>query len=101
MRAVARGGKRFTERMRNLWFDTTLYTPLALELLIKTVGADHCLFATECPGTGSAPNPTNGRYFDDIAPDIKNFGWLADSDKKLIFEDNAKKLFKIDPKPRF
>jgi len=46
-------GKRFSERMRNLWFDTTLYTPLALELLIKTVGADRCLFATECPGTGS------------------------------------------------
>jgi OH-DDVA meta-cleavage compound hydrolase len=100
-RAAAHGRKRFSERMRNLWFDTTLYTPLALELLIKTVGADRCLFATECPGTGSATNPANGRYFDDIAPEIKSFEWLPESDKKLVFEDNARKLFKIDPKPRF
>ena len=95
-------GKRFSERMRNLWFDTTLYTPLALELLIKTVGADRCLFATECPGTGSATNPETGRYMDDIAPMIKGFDWLSAADKKLIFEDNAKKLFKLDKvKARF
>jgi predicted TIM-barrel fold metal-dependent hydrolase len=89
-------GKKFSERMRNLWFDTTLYTPLALELLIKTVGADRCLFATECPGTGSATNPATGRYMDDIAPMIKGFDWLSAGDKKLILEDNARKLFKLD-----
>jgi len=95
-------GKRFSERMRNLWFDTTLYTPLALELLIKTVGVDRCLFATECPGTGSATNPETGRYMDDIAPMIKGFDWLSAADKKAIFEDNAKKLFKLDQvKARF
>ena len=95
-------GKRFSEKMRNLWFDTTLYTPLALELLIKTVGADRCLFATECPGTGSATNPETGRYLDDIAPMIKGFDWLSAADKKLIMEDNARKLFKLDKvKARF
>jgi predicted TIM-barrel fold metal-dependent hydrolase len=95
-------GKRFSEKMKNLWFDTTLYTPLALELLIKTVGADRCLFATECPGTGSATNPDTGRYMDDIAPMIKGFDWLSAADKKAIFEDNAKKLFKLDKvKARF
>ena len=95
-------GKRFSEKMKNLWFDTTLYTPLALELLIKTVGVDRCLFATECPGTGSATNPETGRYMDDIAPMIKGFDWLSAGDKKAIFEDNAKKLFKLDKvKPRF
>ena len=100
IRAVAHGGKRFAEKIRNLWFDTTLYTPLALELLIKTVGADRCLFATECPGTGSATNPDTGRYMDDIAPMIKDFGWLSAGDKKLIFEDNARNLFKLNAKPR-
>jgi OH-DDVA meta-cleavage compound hydrolase len=95
------GGKRFSEKMKNLWFDTTLYTPLALELLIKTVGVDRCLFATECPGTGSATNPDTGRYMDDIAPMIKDFAWLSAADKKAIFEDNARKLFKLDKvKPR-
>jgi predicted TIM-barrel fold metal-dependent hydrolase len=95
-------GKRFSEKMRNLWFDTTLYTPLALELLIKTVGVDRCLFATECPGTGSSTNPDTGRYMDDIAPMIKGFDWLPAADKKAIFEDNAKKIFKLDKvKARF
>jgi predicted TIM-barrel fold metal-dependent hydrolase len=94
-------GKRFSEKMKNLWFDTTLYTPLALELLIKTVGVDRCLFATECPGTGSATNPDTGRYMDDIAPMIKGFDWLSAGDKKAILEDNARKLFKLDKvKPR-
>jgi predicted TIM-barrel fold metal-dependent hydrolase len=94
-------GKRFSERMKSLWFDTTLYTPLALELLIKTVGVDRCLFATECPGTGSATNPETGRYMDDIAPMIKGFDWLSAADKKAILEDNARKLFKLDKvKPR-
>ena len=94
-------GKRFSEKMRNLWFDTTLYTPAAMELLIKTVGADRCLFATECPGTGSSTNPETGRYMDDIAPMIKGFDWLSAADKKLILEDNARKLFKLDKvKPR-
>ncbi len=94
-------GKRFSEKMKNLWFDTTLYTPLALELLIKTVGVDRCLFATECPGTGSATNPDTGRYMDDIAPMIKGFDWLSAADKKAILEDNARKLFKLEKvKPR-
>jgi OH-DDVA meta-cleavage compound hydrolase len=89
-------GKRFSEKLRNLWFDTTLYTPLALELLIKTVGADRCLFATECPGTGTAQDPSTGRSMDDVAPYIKAFDWLPDADKALIFEGNARKLFKLD-----
>ena len=89
-------GKRFSEKLRNIWFDTTLYTPLALELLIKTVGADRCLFATECPGTGTAQDPATGRSMDDVAPYIKAFDWLADADKTAIFEGNARKLFKLD-----
>ena len=53
------------------------------------------------PGTGSATNPDTGRYMDDIAPMIKGFDWLSAADKKAIFEDNAKKLFKLDTvKPR-
>jgi predicted TIM-barrel fold metal-dependent hydrolase len=27
---------------------------------------------------------------------IKGFDWLSAADKKAIFEDNAKKLFKLD-----
>ena len=55
-------GELFSDRMRkNLWFDTVMYTPEALRLLIEVMGADRLLFGTECPGTGSAINPKTGR----------------------------------------
>ena len=45
-----RGATRFRDRLKLLYFDTVLYTAPALELLIKTVGPDRCLFGSECPG---------------------------------------------------
>ncbi len=90
------GAKRFSEKLRNLWFDSGLYTPEALELLIKVVGADRIMFATECPGTGTAIDPRTNRSMDDTAHWIQEFNWLKDADKKLIFEDNARKVYKLD-----
>ncbi len=89
-------GKRFLDGMRKLYFDTVLYSEGALRLLIETVGADRCLFGAECPGVGSAVNPDTGRTFDDIVPYIKKFEWLDETSKKMIFEDNARTLFKLD-----
>lgn len=81
--------------MEKLYFDTVLYTEEALRLLIKTVGVDRCLFGTECPGVGSSVNPATGRSMDDVKPMIEGFDWLSASDKKKIFEDNARKVFKL------
>ena len=64
-------------------------------VLIETVGADRCLFGAECPGVGSSVNPDTGRTFDDIKPIIESFGWLTAEQKKMIFEGNARKLFKL------
>jgi predicted TIM-barrel fold metal-dependent hydrolase len=72
-----------------------LYTKDALELLIKTVGADRCLFGSECPGVGSAVNPATGRTMDDIKPHIDEIGWLKPAERKAIYEDNARKVFKL------
>ncbi len=33
---------------------------------------------------------------DHIAPTIAKFDFLSDADKKKIFEDNARKVFKLD-----
>jgi OH-DDVA meta-cleavage compound hydrolase len=93
--ASLRGNRRFSTRMRKLYFDTVLYTPEALRLLIKTVGAEHCLFGTECPGVGAAVNPDTGETMDDIAPYIHAFEWLSAAEKKMIFEDNARALFNL------
>jgi 4-oxalmesaconate hydratase len=91
--AGARKGVDFLDNMRNLYFDTVLYSEEALRLLIKTVGSDRCLFGAECPGVGSTVDPATGRTRDDIAPLIQNFDWLSDEEKKGIFETNAKTVF--------
>ncbi|HEX9851480.1 MAG TPA: amidohydrolase family protein, partial [Woeseiaceae bacterium] len=88
-----RKGMDFLEGMRHLYYDTVLYSEEALRLLIKTVGADRCLFGAECPGVGSALNPKTGRTMDDIKPLIEGFEWLSTAEKKAIFEDNARKVF--------
>jgi len=88
-------GQRFSERLRNLYFDTVLYTQEALALLIKTVGADRCLFGTECPGVGSAVHPHTGHNMDDVRRLIEGLDWLSAQDRQKIFEDNARKVFKI------
>jgi predicted TIM-barrel fold metal-dependent hydrolase len=93
--ASLRGKQRFSTKLRKLYFDTVLYTPAALRLLIETIGPEHCLFGTECPGVGSSINPETGETMDDIAPYIERFDWLSAADKKAIFEDNVRKLFKL------
>lgn len=93
--SARRQGERFRDRMRKLYYDTVLYTADALELLIKTVGAEHVLFGAECPGVGSAVNPDTGSTFDNIVPLIRGFEWLSDDDKARILERNARELFKL------
>ena len=94
--ALRRGTERFSEKMRNLWYDTVLYSANALELLFKTVGADRCLFGTERPGVGTVKDPETGKWLDETAHIINGFDFLSAADKKMIFEDNAKKFFKLD-----
>ena len=88
-------GELFSKAMRKLYYDTVLYSAAALELLIKTVGADRCLVGAECPGIGAARNPATGKTYDDIVPYIKGFDWLSDADKHAILEGNSRKMFKI------
>lgn len=73
-----------------------LYTAPALELLIKTVGPDRCLFGSECPGVGSAVDPDTGSTMDNIRPHIEKFAWLSDADREKIFAGNAREVFKLE-----
>ncbi|HMF48879.1 MAG TPA: amidohydrolase family protein, partial [Candidatus Saccharimonadales bacterium] len=88
-------GGRFSDGMRKLYYDTVLYTEDALRLLIKTVGVDRCLFGTECPGIGSSVDPATSRSMDNIKPMIESIEWLSAVDRKRIFEDNAREVFKL------
>lgn len=92
-RQKANDEETFDERLRKLYFDTVLYAQEPIELLIKTVGVDNCLFGTDTPGSGSAINPRTGRPGDDLKPVIESIDWLSNADRQKIFEDNARKLF--------
>lgn len=91
--SLRRGGKRFSEKLRQLWFDTVLYSPEALELLFRTVGPERCLFGTERPGVGTVRDPETGKWLDETRHIIESFDWLTGQERKLIFEDNARKVF--------
>lgn len=90
---ASRHGVDFLEGMRNLYYDTVLYSEDALRLLIKTVGADRCLYGAECPGVGSTIDPATGSTRDDIVPYIMGFDWLSEKEKKDILAGNAIRLF--------
>jgi 4-oxalmesaconate hydratase len=94
--ALRRGGPRFSDKMRHLYYDTVLYSAEALALLFKTVGPDRCLFGTERPGVGTVKDPKTGKWLDETRHIIEGFEWLSAAEKKMIFEDNAKKVFKLD-----
>ena len=63
--------------------------------VIETVGADRCLFGSECPGVGSTIDPDTGHTMDHIRPHIEKFEWLSASDREMIFAGNARKVFKL------
>jgi len=83
----------FEERLRQFYFDTVLHYPLALELLLKTVGPDRVLFGTERPGSGSTINPATGAPYADLKPVIEGIGFLTPDDRTAIFEGNARTVF--------
>jgi len=82
--------------MRRLYYDTCLHYKPSLELLFKLVGPDRCLFGTENPGSGSAPNKKTGRNWDDIKATIEEIDFLNSGDREAILGGTAQKLF-----PRF
>lgn len=86
----------FDVQLKKFYFDTVLYNPEAIDLLVRIVGSDRCMFGTENPGTGSYRDPASGKMLDDLKPVIEGISSLSDQDKKNIFEDVPKKVF-----PRF
>lgn len=84
----------FDAALRRLYFDTVLYNQESLELLIKVVGVERCLFGTDRPAFASTVrDPETGRYLDDIRRLVEAVPWLNEADRGLIFEGNALQAF--------
>jgi 4-oxalmesaconate hydratase len=85
----------FDDSLRRLYYDTCLYDGLCLELLFRIVGADRCMFGTEKPGSGSAPDPETGRDMDELKPVIESLSSLSEADKRAILGETAMAVYRL------
>ncbi|MBN9389712.1 MAG: amidohydrolase [Chloroflexi bacterium] len=94
-RALQIGAKHsFEEAVKHLYFDTAIYDGDSFEMLIRKMGVDNVLFATEMFGTAQTVDPHTGQRFDEVGVDfVKQISWLSDEDRTKIFEGNARKVF--------
>jgi 4-oxalmesaconate hydratase len=90
---AVQGREPFEEAIKKLYFDTAIYDRDSMEMLIRKMGADNVLFATETFGTAKDVDPQIGKLFDDTVDFVKEVDWLSDDDRHKIFEGNARKLF--------
>jgi 4-oxalmesaconate hydratase len=78
--------------MRNVFFDTCVYHQPGIDLLIRVIDLDNILFGSEMVGAVRGIDPTTGFYFDDTKRYIDALPIPA-SDKRRIFESNARRVF--------
>ncbi len=83
----------FETFVKRFYFDTTVYSPDAMDMLVKVVGVDNIVFASEMLGGVNALDPQTGRSFDDNKPCLDAIPWLAEGDRQKIFEENVKKAY--------
>lgn len=79
--------------LNNIYFDTCVYHQPGIDLLTKVIPVDNILFASEMIGAVRGIDPETGFYFDDTKRYIENSVQLSESDRKKIYEGNARKLF--------
>ena len=83
----------FDEVLRKFYFDVDVHNKDSLELLLKTVGTDRCLFGTERPGSGGGIDLSTGRPMDDFKFTIDRIEFLSEANRRAIYEGNARKVF--------
>ena len=83
----------FDDSMRRLYYDTILYDQEAMDLLVKVVGVDRCLFGSDKPANGSVHDPATGRALNDLRPLVEAVPGLTDADRTAIFEGNARAAY--------
>ena len=90
---VREGLGSLDEAIRHLYFDTAIYSKDAVELLIRAVGVDNVLFASELIGAANAIDPETGISFDHTRRYVDGIEWLTDQDRHKLFEGNARRVY--------
>jgi len=77
--------------LKQLYFDTLVYSPDVLRNLINTVGADRIVIGTDFPFPVASRDPLG---------DVLNVEGLDDGAKEAILGTTAARLLKIHPSRR-
>lgn len=79
--------------LNNIYFDSCVYGTIGMELLVRTIGADNVLFASEMIGAVRGIDPESGFYFDDTKRYLDAVEWIGEEDRHKIFEGNALRIY--------
>jgi 4-oxalmesaconate hydratase len=79
--------------LKNVFFDTCVYHLPGIELLTKVVPVENILFGSEMVGAVRGIDPETGQFFDDTKRYVDAVSWLSDSERRKIYEGNARKVF--------
>jgi 4-oxalmesaconate hydratase len=83
--------------LRNVYFDTCVYHQAGIDLLLEVVPLENILFASEMVGAVRGIDPQTGHYFDDTKRYIDGNKELTDEQRRRIFDDNIRRVYKRLP----
>lgn len=76
----------------NVFFDTCVYHQPGLELLLKVVGVDNVLFASEMLGAVRGNDPTTGRSWDDTKYYLDQIH-LTEAELSKLYQGNVRRVY--------
>jgi 4-oxalmesaconate hydratase len=83
--------------LNNVFFDTCVYHQPGIDLLLEVIPVENVLFASEMVGAVRGIDPETGFYFDDTKRYIDSTPKLNETQRRQVFEGNARRIFKRFP----
>jgi len=77
----------------NVFFDTCVYHQAGIDCMSRVIPAKNIVFASEMVGAVKGVDPETGHNFDDTKRYIDATPHLNDEEKKMIFEDNVRRIY--------
>ena len=66
-----------------------------IRALLETIPIDNMTFATEMVGAIRSIDPQTGKHFDDTKAMVDAMTFLSEADRRKLFADNARKVYKL------
>jgi 4-oxalmesaconate hydratase len=86
--------------LKNVFFDTVVYHQPGIETLLKVIPTSNILFASEMLGAIRGIDPETSHSYDDTKRYVDALA-LSDGDRRKIFSDNARRVYRLDRTPYF